>query len=645
MTTKNLWTEYNGKGFSAEHADYAERATADKAGNDIASTYATKTENDEKADKVASATSGNFAGLDANGNLTDSGSKASDFATATALSTHTGNSTIHVTANDKATWTGKQNTISTQDVTTTVDANTHIATGYSSDKISFNTAGRVATYVSSKVSSDLGITASAYGGKAATAGSADYATTAGSASQLESSQPTTGGDFNDFVPATDGAMKSYTFVGSYTHGPSGDALATYTGTLLAWSKPTGDYYQMFVNGDMIAVRSKTSTNWTAWATETVGVAHNVATQGVASNNIARHVWFSDSSTETKRAHSDNLKYTPSTNTLSANISGTASMATEAKVVGDTDSRTQTSVALSIEGFQHTVSNKSTIITGGQLSTDTIFAESGVNTDSVWVTTSMLAYSGDSPAEPSGNYVIVSPNKVECNGNAYFSGNLTGNASSATVVKDYGDETQTIKIGYQGSPLTSTNYLAAYAVAGGQTHIKNIATSNVMVGKAAADSEGNAIVTTYQKKIGIGIGSREYEPSAISSNSEQSIGNRGSGTSAPGIIEFDDSGDGGTSYYEVTCTVQFTAPSAGNLVVKLKAGNYYDYSMGNEIDAIIEPIFGTGLMAKTVTMRGVEIGRAKYLFIGIVNGMSTSVNFKVSAIKVKRILDYAVLGNM
>ncbi|WP_143025561.1 hypothetical protein [Prevotella sp. tc2-28] len=35
-----------------------------------------------KADKVASATNGNFAGLDANGNLTDSGAKASDFATA-----------------------------------------------------------------------------------------------------------------------------------------------------------------------------------------------------------------------------------------------------------------------------------------------------------------------------------------------------------------------------------------------------------------------------------------------------------------------------------------------------------------------------------------------------------------------------------
>lgn len=34
-----------------------------------------------KADKVANATNGNFAGLDANGNLVDSGKKASDFLT------------------------------------------------------------------------------------------------------------------------------------------------------------------------------------------------------------------------------------------------------------------------------------------------------------------------------------------------------------------------------------------------------------------------------------------------------------------------------------------------------------------------------------------------------------------------------------
>lgn len=38
-----------------------------------------------KADKVTSATNGNFAGLDSNGNLTDSGKKASDFATASSV--------------------------------------------------------------------------------------------------------------------------------------------------------------------------------------------------------------------------------------------------------------------------------------------------------------------------------------------------------------------------------------------------------------------------------------------------------------------------------------------------------------------------------------------------------------------------------
>jgi len=42
---------------------------------------ATQTALNAKADKVSGATSGNFAGLDANGNLTDSGSKASDFKT------------------------------------------------------------------------------------------------------------------------------------------------------------------------------------------------------------------------------------------------------------------------------------------------------------------------------------------------------------------------------------------------------------------------------------------------------------------------------------------------------------------------------------------------------------------------------------
>lgn len=68
-----------------------------------------------KTDKVTSATSGNFAGLDSNGNLTDSGSKASDFATAAqglladsaiqsvALAGGTNNGTVKITIDGTAT--------------------------------------------------------------------------------------------------------------------------------------------------------------------------------------------------------------------------------------------------------------------------------------------------------------------------------------------------------------------------------------------------------------------------------------------------------------------------------------------------------------------------------------------------------------
>ena len=46
-----------------------------------------------KADKVSNATNGHFAGLDANGNLTDSGSKASDFKTKQTAVQFNGSST------------------------------------------------------------------------------------------------------------------------------------------------------------------------------------------------------------------------------------------------------------------------------------------------------------------------------------------------------------------------------------------------------------------------------------------------------------------------------------------------------------------------------------------------------------------------
>jgi hypothetical protein len=57
-----------------------------------------------KADKVASATNGNLAGLNASGNLTDSGSKPSDFTSVTNFNTHTSDSVMHVSASERSSW-------------------------------------------------------------------------------------------------------------------------------------------------------------------------------------------------------------------------------------------------------------------------------------------------------------------------------------------------------------------------------------------------------------------------------------------------------------------------------------------------------------------------------------------------------------
>ena len=68
--------------------DYAKTTEVTTAINTALAAYAktsdVNTSLAKKADKVANATNGHFAGLDANGNLTDSGKKASDFVTAEA---------------------------------------------------------------------------------------------------------------------------------------------------------------------------------------------------------------------------------------------------------------------------------------------------------------------------------------------------------------------------------------------------------------------------------------------------------------------------------------------------------------------------------------------------------------------------------
>lgn len=67
---------------------------------------------------------------------------------------------------------------------------------------------------------------------------------------------------------------------------------------------------------------------TADSATTAGTATtttNVSAE-IGQADIARHVWFSDSATETKRNYNDKFKYNPTTNTVTANISGSAASA-------------------------------------------------------------------------------------------------------------------------------------------------------------------------------------------------------------------------------------------------------------------------------------------------------------------------------
>lgn len=64
---------------------------------------------------------------------------------------------------------------------------------------------------------------------------------------------------------------------------------------------------------------------TADSATTAGTATNVSARE-GTTNVARHVWFSDSTTETKRAYSDKFKYNPITNNLTVNVTGNANAA-------------------------------------------------------------------------------------------------------------------------------------------------------------------------------------------------------------------------------------------------------------------------------------------------------------------------------
>lgn len=68
-----------------------------------------------------------------------------------------------------------------------------------------------------------------------------------------------------------------------------------------------------------------STADSATAAGTATTATNVSAE-IGQADIARHVWFSDNYTETKRNYNDKFKYNPATNTVTTNISGSAASA-------------------------------------------------------------------------------------------------------------------------------------------------------------------------------------------------------------------------------------------------------------------------------------------------------------------------------
>lgn len=122
-----------------------------------------------------------------------------------------------------------------------------------------------------------------------------------------------------------------------------DSLGTYV-MQMAYKRGTSEIY--------VRRRSDGSTAWSSWemlasstgtySQMTVGSATNatnattasaVSAEGAGTSDAARHVWFSDSITESKRVYNDNFKYNPSGNIVTANISGNAATASDSAAVG------------------------------------------------------------------------------------------------------------------------------------------------------------------------------------------------------------------------------------------------------------------------------------------------------------------------
>lgn len=158
-----------------------------------------------------------------------------------------------------------------------------------------------------------------------------------------------------------------------------------------------------------------------------GTATNVA-GGAANttNEKYRHVWFSDSATETARAYNDALKYDPKSNTMTVNISGSAASAATASSVawGNVSGRPSTFTPSShthtksqITDFPGALKNPNSLViklNGGATEGTNMFTYDGSTAKSLSITPSAIgaaasshthSYAGSSSVGGSANSAV------------------------------------------------------------------------------------------------------------------------------------------------------------------------------------------------------------------------------------------------
>ena len=308
-----------------------------------------------------------------------------------------------------------------------------------------------------------------------------------------------------------------------------------------------------------------------------------------------------------------------------NISGNAATATSAKATSDSNSTSQKAVAVSVEGISHSSGSSRTVIDGGNVSATGTMSASVVNATSSWFTDNLLiANDGENPT---GNYVDFSKNGIECHNNAAFTGPLVGNASTATGVQDYGNVANTIKIGYAGQSLTSATHLAAFSSDG--KFIKDIHVTNVLVGKATADANGNNIVNYYQRKIAYSQSTIDYTVS-VAAGETKSIGDR---STSQGGFAYTETGFDTSTLIDVEFDVEYTCPSGGSAIRYMLCYNNSDNAL---IDGqtVTRYVYSPGTVFDRVHLSKMAPAAGSHLYLRILNGTGVTLQFTVRDIKLR-----------